>query len=209
MPSGGAHGVIMGYIFAILEPFLKKRDLMLLLDIFMLYRDENGVKRRVGPDLVFTQLEEQEPSAYDLDDRQPPTCLGEIISPDSRTQDVEDKLAKYTALGIRRYFVVDALDENGLPSGSVSFRVWFLGMEQRPDENGFLLLPELGVKVLPKAEKIRFFELESSEPLPDAESWEALTKDLKADLEAKDRDLAARDDEIARLKEELDRLRGE
>lgn len=204
MPGGGAHGVLMGYIYEVLEHFLRGRDLMLMLDMFMLYRDTSetgGIKRRISPDLLFLAAESPPPSAYDLDDRPAPVCLGEIVSPDSRQSDVETKRALYTALGVQRYFVIDALEAKGAVSDQVRIRVWYLGMEQRPDADGFLLLPELGVKVRPVESQVRFFELESSEPLPDAAAWARLTEELQADLEAKDR-------EIENLKAELERLRG-
>ena len=39
MPAGGLHGKILAYV---MRDFLERRELMLLMDTFMFYRDEEG-----------------------------------------------------------------------------------------------------------------------------------------------------------------------
>src|SRR5438874_719025 len=50
MPAGGLHGQLLAYIMELLRHLLEERQLMLLLDVFLLYRDESHTKQRIGPD---------------------------------------------------------------------------------------------------------------------------------------------------------------
>ena len=59
MPAGGLHGQILAYLMELLRHILAKRGLMILLDTFMLFRDEEGVKRRIAPDLMITGWREE------------------------------------------------------------------------------------------------------------------------------------------------------
>jgi hypothetical protein len=72
MAAGGLHGQLLGYLMELLRVTWKQRGLMLLLDLFILYRDENNIKQRVGPDLLLMPLRDPPPSAYDLDEEPPP-----------------------------------------------------------------------------------------------------------------------------------------
>jgi len=71
-PAGGLHGQLVPYIIELLRYWLKQQGLMFLFDTFLLYRDAEGVKRRIAPDLILMPYRDEPPSAYDLDVETPP-----------------------------------------------------------------------------------------------------------------------------------------
>ena len=52
MPAGGLHGQILSCIMESLRYYLNSQGLMFLMDIFVLYRDNQGIKQRFSPDLI-------------------------------------------------------------------------------------------------------------------------------------------------------------
>ena len=61
------HGQFLGYLYGLLSSYLESKNLMLLLDSFMLYRDKDGVKQRMGPDLLLMSWQKPAPSFDDVD----------------------------------------------------------------------------------------------------------------------------------------------
>ncbi len=92
MPAGGLHGRLLSYISELLRSFLEARGLMLLTDLFLLYRDSNGIKQRIGPDMLLMPFRSPPPSAYDLDIEPLPMGVAEVTSPKSRLKDMNKKL---------------------------------------------------------------------------------------------------------------------
>ena len=115
MPAGGLHGQILAYLMELLRHILAKRGLMILLDTFMLFHDEEGVKRRIAPDLMITGWREEPPSAYDLEVEPLPFGVLEVTSPKSQMADKEKKMAFYLGQGIPLYVVIDAVTRRGKP----------------------------------------------------------------------------------------------
>ncbi|MCP4622692.1 MAG: Uma2 family endonuclease, partial [bacterium] len=72
----------------------------------MLYRDENGVKRRISPDFMIIPFRSPPSSAHDLDAEPPPLATVEISSPKSHAADGKKKIRLYTALGIPACLVI-------------------------------------------------------------------------------------------------------
>ena len=113
MPAGGAHNQLLAYMMELLRHVLKGKGLMLLMDTFMLYRDQQGKKHRIAPDLLLMPYREEVPSAYDLDIEDQPTCIIEVTSPKSHLKDLEDNVSLYFGLDIQTYLVIDAITPQG------------------------------------------------------------------------------------------------
>ena len=103
MPGGGLHGQLLAYLMELLRATLKARGLMLLMDTFMLYRDKQGIKQRIAPDLLLMPFRFPPPSAYDLDVEPPPLCVVEVTSTKSHFRDLQQKVPFYLGLGIPFY----------------------------------------------------------------------------------------------------------
>jgi hypothetical protein len=67
VPAGGPHGLILVAVMNPLQGPLEARGLMLLQDLFLIYRDPDGRRQRIAPDLLLMPWRAQVPSAYDLD----------------------------------------------------------------------------------------------------------------------------------------------
>ncbi len=100
MPGGGLHGRILAYMMAILQDFIETRDMMLLMDTFMLYRDARGVKQRIAPDLLLMPFRYEPPSAYDLEIEATPLL---------RCDRINDKIGRNIKTGIQRNIVLKVL----------------------------------------------------------------------------------------------------
>lgn len=201
MPAGGLHGYLVTYFFEILRSFLETRELMLLADTFVLYRDAQGVKQRISPDLLLMPFRFPPPSAYDLDIEPPSALVMEVTSPKSRMRDMKNKVFFYTGLGIRTYFVIDAVTSGAKLRKQTGLHLWRknpgMVQEAEPDTEGYLTLPEAGIKVKAEGHRLFFADMVSGEMLHD-------TGELKA-MVLKEQQLADRE----RLRAEEERLRAD
>ena len=147
MPAGGPHGRLLAYIMELSRHPLKKKGLMLLCDTFLIYRDAQGVKQRIAPDLLLMPHRETVPSSYDLDIEVPPACVMEVTSPESHGKDLQDNISLYFGLGIQTYFVIDAITPQAEPRPQIQLHLWrsINGMIQKmwPDVEGYFTLPEM------------------------------------------------------------------
>ena len=171
MPAGGLHGRLLAYILEILRNFIEAQGLMLLADTFMLYRDSKGTKRRISPDLLLMPFRFPPPSAYDLEIEPPPLCVAEITSPKSRLNDLKNKLAFYTSLGIQAYLAIDAVTPKAQLRERIQIHLWRKTGENireiMPDEEGYLTLPEMNMKLKSEKQQIIFRDAVSGEILHD------------------------------------------
>jgi Uma2 family endonuclease len=215
MPAGGLHGYLVAYFVEILRSFLETRGLMLLADTFMLYRDGQGVKQRISPDLLLMPFRFPPPSAYNLDIEPPPVLVMEITSPKSRMRDMKNKVFFYTGLGIRTYFVIDAVTSGAKLRKETGLHLWrknrSMVQEIQPDTAGYLTLPEIGIKVKADGHRLIFADTVSGEMLHDTGELKAMV--LKEQQRA-DRERLRADRERLRAEEELlradrERLRAE
>jgi Uma2 family endonuclease len=206
MAAGGLHGQLLGYIVELLRHRLETRGLMLLIDTFLLYRDAQGVKQRIAPDLLLMPFRFPPPSAYDLDGEPPPSLVVEVTSPKSHLADLEDKVGFYLDLGIPAYLVIDAITPNHRLRRQIQLHLWRLnnGRHQAivADNDGGFTLPEMGVRLLAEGQRLRFSDLASGEVALDmGELLAALEMERQARLHA--------EAEAAHLRAELKKLRGE
>ena len=192
MPAGGLHGYLLGYIMELLRYYLKQRGLMLLLDVFLLYRDRRGIKQRISPDLLLMAERFPPPSAYDLDVEPPPLSVIEVTSPKSHVSDLKRKSRFYLEIGVPTYLAIDAITPGGKPREKIELHLWrLIGGERRkiePDREGKLRLPEMGVKVKGEGREIKFFDEITGKGLSDmGEVLEALREEYRARLEAEEK----------------------
>lgn len=220
MPAGGLHGQLLAYIVELLRYVLARRGLMFLIDTFLLYRDERGVKQRIAPDLLLMPARFPPPSAYDLDEEPPPLLLVEVTSPKSRLANLEHKATFYLNLGVPAYLAIDAVNSTGRLRRRIELHLWRRVddemQEMTPDEDDGFTLPEMGVRVLADGQRIRFVDLTTGDELLDSgELVAALEAERQQKLAEQQARLAERDArlraeaELARLQAELRKLRGE
>jgi Uma2 family endonuclease len=178
MPQGGPHGQLSSYLSELLRSYLEKKSLMLLFDSFMLYRDKTGIKQRIGPDLLLMPYRKPTPSSYDLDIEPPPELVVEITSPESHDKDLDSNLSLYASLGIKTYLVIDLMVPNQKKMREqielhVFSNVSGQFVEQSPDPDGYLTLPEIGLKINALRQEIRLVDQLTGEVLLDAGELEA------------------------------------
>lgn len=215
MPAGGLHGWILMDLLISLRYFLKQQGLMLLYDAFLLYRDENGIKQRVAPDLLLMPFCFPPPNAYDLDVEPPPMLVIEVTSPNSPLKDLQANVTFYRDLGIPAYWVLDAVTHDTQMREPIEAHLWRLvhGEMQKvkPDCKGALTLPEMGLQIFSRQDHIRLIDLGTGQPLRDMEAESrmrgAAEQQAKAARQEADAERQARLQAEARLKELEEKLR--
>ena len=96
MSHGPLHDDLMTLISSVLPLHLSKFGLKLWKDLFLLYRDDSGLKCRTGPDMLLASIDQElTAGAWDLDSLPVPEFVGEITSPESVFQDLEIKRHLY------------------------------------------------------------------------------------------------------------------
>lgn len=188
MPAGGPHGRLLSYIVGITDGFLRKENLMLLPDVFMLYRDSRGVKQRIGPDLLLMPFRFPAPSSYDLDTEPLPEIVTEITSPKSRPDDMGGKISFYTGLGIPAYLVIDLFTSRKKLRKKIGLHLWRNTggrvLEIQPDAGGWLPLPEMKLKTKAQGRNLIFADIVTGEVLLTSEEEAELRKQETARAEA-------------------------
>lgn len=173
MSQGPLHDLLMTYISQVMPNHLAKFGKILWKDLFLLYRDKKNIKRRIGPDLMLASKDlELQQGSWDLDSLPVPEFIGEITSPDSRRQDLEMKRELYHQLGVKRYLVIDGHKKGGNVSGVVKCRLWENKIEQMPDAEGFLDLPDLQAAVKTEDAELVLHDRQTKLPLPDMADME-------------------------------------
>lgn len=223
MPSGRFHNLYLHMLTEMLGPLLRRLGLEALIDVFIFYRDPEGRKQRIAPDLLVapvTELsDEQKAKSYDLDVEPLPRCVVEIVSPRSREQDLEHKPYLYAFLGINECLVLDILDEQERLRPQIGITLWRLdagGMiVAPPDDEGSVTLETLGVRLRAEGRRLAAQVVSTGEMLrTSSELLNALEASEQARANAEQRaeaEAAARrqaEQELERLRAELERLRG-
>jgi Uma2 family endonuclease len=164
------------YLVEVLRWPLKQRRWMLLADTFLLYRDAQGIKRRVAPDLLLMPFRSKAPSSYDLDAEPPPRCVIEITSPSSHVKDLEKMVPFYVGLGISTYVVIDAVTPQNELRKQIQIQAWQFENGQpvkvAPDVAGRLVIPTLGLTVHALGQRLMFVDNATGELLMDVEQWQ-------------------------------------
>lgn len=167
MPQGLLHQLLNQFIAEVLIPHLRKKGIVILMDMFVLYRDEGLIRRRIAPDLMLDLNDQPLASdSWDLDMRPVPVVVGEITSPASRKDDFESNRKIYESIGVETYFLIDGLNEKGEESGFIEVHLWRKGKQVAADSNGFLDIPELQIKAAAKSEaELQIVDRETLKPL--------------------------------------------
>ncbi len=195
MPAGGLHGQLLAYLMELLRVTLRKRGLMLLMDTFMLYRDTQGIKQRIAPDLLLMPWCFPPPSAYDLDVEPAPLCIFEVTSPNSRLKDLKINVPFYLGLGISSYLVIDAITPRSRLREQIELHVWqqVAGQPGKREvaADGSLPLPEMGLRVKADGQRIRFMDAISGQVLSDSEQLSIALQAERETLQAERQALQA------------------
>jgi len=182
MPAGGLHGQLLSYLTEMLRVYLEKQGMMLLVDTFLLYRDSKQIKHRIGPDLLLMADCFPAPSSYDLDTQPPPRCLIEFTSPKSHFKDLQNNLPLYFSLGVETYLVIDAVTPQKKLRSPIELHLWRQSKGQAyqkigPDNAGYVLLPEMKIKIAVQQQRFIFADAVTGEILRDSgQLSEALTQ---------------------------------
>jgi hypothetical protein len=171
----------------VLRYSLKQRNLMPLMDTFMLYRDHNGTKRRIAPDLQLIPLRPLNSSlkSYDLDFEPPPYCVVEVVSPESKDKDLNKNVGLYVDyLQIPTYLVIDVMMLQDKPH--LTLHLWRLqggrAVKMLPDAEGKFFLPEAGLNIVAKGERFVFTDAYTGEDVFDAEQLYTIKQQLEHQL---------------------------
>ena len=211
MPAGGLHNQLLAYIMEVLRGVLATRGLMFLMDPFLLYRDKQGIKQRIAPDLLLLPLGYPPPHSYDLDVLPPPRCIIEMTSPKSRLRDLRDKRHFYFGLGITTYLVIDAVTPASKLRDKIEFYLW-QNVEGAicsisPDKTGYFLLPEMQIKITAIDNQLVFIDAMTEQKLLDIEQFDVYSQKLSqknASLVTTNQQLVQQN---ALLEAEIDRLK--
>ncbi len=173
MPAGGLHGQLLAYLVEVLRATLKERGLMLLLDTFLLYRDKQGIKQRIAPDLLLMPFRFPPPSAYDLDLEPPPLSVVEVTSPKSHLNDLHHKVPFYFSLGISTYLVIDAVTPRSQLREQIELHLWQLidGQLSKIETQGEYLIPQMGLTIAAQGQQLYFTESATGKVLLNGEQW--------------------------------------
>jgi Uma2 family endonuclease len=199
------------YIVELVRHFIEARGSTFLVDTFMLYRDANHIKRRIAPDLLLMPLRIPPPSAYDLDAEPIPRMVVEVTSPDSRRQDLDDKVTLYANLGIEAYLVIDAIMPNGDVRDQIDLYLWRLvnGQYQAisPTNGGTFALLELGLEIWAEGQRICFADLATGALLRDMDQSERERNAAQHALDKaeRERDAAERERDTAERERDAER----
>lgn len=213
MPKGHAHATLVFQISGMLGHIIEKRDLMFLGDSFALYRDPNGIKQRVAPDLLVISYQAEVPYFYDMDVTPPPLMVIEVTSPDNHVSELEKKSSFYFGLGIPTYLLIDAVTPDSKLHEQIDLHLWktISGKMQRVQVNQheYCPLPGLGIGIKAKKQELFFKDLESNKIVRDAGE---LARMLEREQQTKEVERQARiqaEKENADLRAEIERLRKE
>lgn len=231
MPAGRFHSLYFKLLAQLLDPYLERLGLYQLFDVFLFYRDWEGRKQRIAPDVliapVFIELDDELAAhSYDLDVEPVPLCVIELTSPESVEQDTQRKPLLYARFGIKEYLLLDLLNAQDRLRKQIGITLWRLDgnayIVVQPDDEGYVTLETLGLRLRAEGRRLVFQVLATGEVLHTSAELIAtieaneqrIEQAEQARIQAEQRaaaEAAARqqvEDELARLRAELERLRG-
>lgn len=185
---------------ALKQYFRERHDVYVSGNIFLYYRDEQGRRKNVSPDiLVVFGIEKKERRIYKLEDEgKAPDVVIELISAETKAKDLGEKRYIYATLGVKEYYIFDPLHETLQPALR-GYRL--VEGEYVPMTGTNLLSPALGLELREEGGTLRLYDHKTGARLLTPEEAEA-----KAARESAQREAA--EAEVARLREELAKLRG-
>ncbi len=134
--------------------------------------------------------------------RTPPQVVFEISSKETWREDLQDKPAKYAAIGVREYYAYDPNDPPYWPPARGRLRGWKLEdgamVEQPTDARGWLWSAELASWLAPDGALLRLYDQEGQLRLTEGEAERAAKE---AERAAKEAERAAKEAAWAKLRE--------
>ncbi|MEM7534447.1 MAG: Uma2 family endonuclease [Chloroflexota bacterium] len=220
MPGGGVHGDGMVEIGRMIKDPLREQGCFVLFDVFMMYRNEKGVRDRVAPDLLVVPIGEAQdlPSSYDSETQPTPLCAFEIVSPDGDRKDRNSMRIYIEKIGISHCVLIYLVDSDGNRLPEAKLGVWRKdprtgrAMQVSPDVAGRYYLPQIQMWVGIKGQMIYFEDESTGEILRDTGLERKMREEAekRADEERKQREKEQRRrEEEQRRREEEQRRREE
>ncbi len=114
MAETDVHRKQMIYVLdALEEHFEPEPNVYVTGNIFLYYRDEFGDLQKVAPDIfVVRGLDKHERRIYHLpEEGKAPDFVLELISRETKLEDLGNKRVLYASLGVKEYFIFDPLNE--------------------------------------------------------------------------------------------------
>lgn len=153
-PANYEHVTLDGWILSILRIFAEHHDLGEVIGPELQIRLAKQRRRRV-PDILFVAKERRQIIHANHVEGAPDLVM-EIVSPDSVSRDWREKYQEYDSAGVREYWVLDPMSENG-EAYTLSAQNTFQSTDEKDGKvistvlPGFYLRPEwLWQKPLPK-----------------------------------------------------------
>ena len=166
MAETDLHRRLMIYLLIALEEFFR-RDAKIYVsgNIFIYYRDHTKLRKSICPDIfVVRGARKNARRVYNLDvERKAPEVIIELVSSDTKTEDLGNKREIYAGLGVKEYFLYDphhavmrpALrgfrleDGEYMPIVGTRLRSKVLGLELRLEKNQLRLYDPAADEYLP------------------------------------------------------------
>ena len=139
MPVGIVHGRKMVQIGGMIESPLEKKGFLMLYDMFMMYRREDGKRDRIGPDILIIsgQTEDELGSSYDTETQPTPVCAFELVSPKGEEKDLRSMRLYLEQLEIPTCVMLYLVDDDGDRLPETKLEVW-----RRDEETGLAVQDE-------------------------------------------------------------------
>ncbi len=221
MAETDLHRLLMIYLLIALEEHFRKDSKVYVSgNIFVYYRDESKLRKSICPDIfVVRGVKKKARRIYNLDvERKAPEMVIELVSAETKTEDLGNKRVIYASLGVKEYFLFDPYDK-ALRPALRGFRL--TNGDYMPMVGTRLLSKVLGLELRLEEGKLRLFDPKTGEYLRTHEESEAerqslgkrVTQELRArqkaqaKLTAAEAKVVALEAENARLLAELAKLR--
>jgi Uma2 family endonuclease len=168
MAETGTHVMAMVVLIATLRAyFRRRRDVYVIGNIFLYYREGDPGARK-SPDLmVITGVEPGERRSFKIwEERAVPCFIMEVTSKGTADEDLEAKRLLYQELGVREYFLLDPLREY-LERPLIGYRL--IGGEYEPlavAGDGGILSQELGLRLVPEGEGLGLYRFKDGQRVP-------------------------------------------
>ena len=222
MSASSLHQYLCRFLGEMLEQLLQSHQRCIFSDVFMLYRDEDGSKQRIAPDVACVPFYDLVANrAYDLELLPTPDFVIEITSETTRDKDFARNIPLYVEkLAIPNYIIIDLLDDNGQERDEFMLKQWIRSPDGQAipvalNANGARLTPYglsirvegQGVFIFDEVRQERVSTLHETRELVLQERQRAEQAAIKAAQEKQRAEQAALKN--AELTAEIERLRAE
>lgn len=206
MAETDVHRKQMIYVLeAVEEHFRHNPNVYVTGNIFLYYRDEFGDLQKVAPDIfVVKGITKQDRRIYHLpEEGKAPDFVLELISRETKLEDLGNKRVLYASLGVQEYFIFDPLNE----ALSQQLRGFRLHGEDYQMLMGERLHSEvLDLELFVENHRLRLADRKTGERLRTYEEAEHARRIAQAEAKKEYDARRAAEAEIARLREELKKL---